>query len=150
MTDGRHTAALAGRGRAARTHPAGIPAGDDLLVPPGDDAAVLVGSERIIATTDTVVLGRDWLDAWSSGADIGHKVVAQNLADVAAMGGRPTGVLVTLVADPELSLEWVLDHVRGLAEACRGSRGGGARRRPVVGARRGRHGLGHRPRPTRR
>jgi len=95
-----------------------FPTGDDLLVPPGDDAAVLVGSERIIATTDTVVLGRDWLDAWSSGADIGHKVVAQNLADVAAMGGRPTGVLVTLVADPELSLEWVLDHGRGLAEAC--------------------------------
>src|SRR6478609_4200336 len=95
-----------------------FPTGDDLLVPPGDDAAVLVSSGRVIATTDTVVLGRDWLDAWSSGADIGHKVVAQNLADVAAMGGRPTGVLVTLVADPELSLEWVLDHVRGLAEAC--------------------------------
>ena len=101
----------------ARILPA-FPARDDLLVPPGDDAAVLVTSERIIATTDTVVLGRDWLDAWSSGADIGHKVVAQNLADVAAMGGRPTGVLVTLVADPELSLEWALDHVRGLAEAC--------------------------------
>ena len=101
----------------ARILPA-FPAGDGLLVPPGDDAAVLVTSERIIATTDTVVLGRDWLDAWSSGADIGHKVVAQNLADVAAMGGRPTGVLVTLVADPELSLEWALDHVQGLAEAC--------------------------------
>ena len=101
----------------ARILPA-IPGGRRPPRPPGDDAAVLVTSERIIATTDTVVLGRDWLDAWSSGADIGHKVVAQNLADVAAMGGRPTGVLVTLVADPELSLEWVLDHVRGLAEAC--------------------------------
>jgi thiamine-monophosphate kinase len=91
---------------------------DELLVAPGDDAAVLVTSERTIATTDTVVLGRDWLDAWSSGADVGHKVIAQNLADIAAMGGHPTGVLVTLVADPELSLEWVLDHVSGLAEAC--------------------------------
>lgn len=91
---------------------------DELLVAPGDDAAVLRTSERTIATTDTVVLGRDWLDAWSSGADVGHKVIAQNLADVAAMGGHPTGVLVTLVADPELSLEWVLDHVAGLAAAC--------------------------------
>ncbi|WP_425581137.1 thiamine-phosphate kinase [Terrabacter carboxydivorans] len=96
----------------------GFPVSDDLVVAPGDDAAVLRTTGRVIATTDTVVLGRDWLDAWSSGADIGHKVVAQNLADVAAMGGRPTGVLVTLVADPELSLEWVLDHVRGLSEAC--------------------------------
>ncbi|WP_256792844.1 thiamine-phosphate kinase [Terrabacter sp. Ter38] len=96
----------------------GFPGTDELLVAPGDDAAVLRTSERTIATTDTVVLGRDWLDVWSSGADIGHKVVAQNLADVAAMGGRPTGILVTLVADPDLSLEWVLDHVGGLAQAC--------------------------------
>lgn len=95
-----------------------FPAGADLLVAPGDDAAVIRTDDRTVATTDTVVLGRDWLDEWSSGADIGHKVVAQNLADVAAMGGTPTGVLVTLVADPELSLEWVVDHVRGLAQAC--------------------------------
>ena len=71
-----------------------------------------------VATTDTAVLGRDWLDAWSSGADIGHKVIVQNLADVAAMGGTPTGVLVTLVADPGLSLEWVLDHAAAWREAC--------------------------------
>ena len=86
----------------------------DLLVAPGDDAAVLRTSDQTVATTDTAVLGRDWLDAWSSGADIGHKVIMQNLADVAAMGGTPTGVLVTLVADPALSLEWVLDHAHGL------------------------------------
>jgi thiamine-monophosphate kinase len=91
----------------------------DLLVPPGDDAAVLRTTSETVATTDTAVLGRDWLDAWSSGADIGHKVVVQNLADVAAMGGVPTGVLVTLVADPGLSLEWVLDHTEGLGSACR-------------------------------
>src|SRR5829696_595973 len=94
-----------------------FPRASELLVAPGDDAAVLRTSDRTVATTDTVVLGRDWLDEWSSGADIGHKVVSQNLADIAAMGGRPTGVLLTLVADPDLSLEWVLDHVRGLAEA---------------------------------
>ncbi|WP_404387921.1 thiamine-phosphate kinase [Humibacillus xanthopallidus] len=90
----------------------------DLVVAPGDDAAVLLTSDQTVATTDTAVLGRDWLDAWSSGADIGHKVIVQNLADVAAMGGTPTGVLVTLVADPALSLEWVLDHARGLGLAC--------------------------------
>ncbi len=95
-----------------------FPRGEGLDVAPGDDAAVLRTTDRTIATTDTVVLGRDWLDAWSSGADIGHKVVAQNLADVAAMGGRSTGVLVTLVADPALSLEWALDLTRGIAEAC--------------------------------
>lgn len=92
-----------------------------VIVPPGDDAAVLATDGRTIVTTDTVVLGRDWLDAWSSGADIGHKVVAQNLADVAAMGGRPTGILVTLVADPLTSVEWVVDLAQGLAEASEGA-----------------------------
>ena len=96
-----------------------FPAAEALDVAPGDDAAVLRTTERTIATTDTVVLGRDWLDAWSSGSDIGQKVIAQNLADIAAMGGRPTGVLVTLVADPALALEWVLDLARGIADACR-------------------------------
>lgn len=91
---------------------------DDLVVAPGDDAAVLRTTGETVATTDTAVLGRDWLDAWSSGSDIGHKVIVQNLADVAAMGGTPTGVLVTLVADPGLSLEWVLDHAAGLGSAC--------------------------------
>ncbi|MCU1537581.1 MAG: thiamine-phosphate kinase [Humibacillus sp.] len=90
----------------------------DLLVPPGDDAALLRTSPLTVATTDTAVLGRDWLDAWSSGSDVGHKVVVQNLADVAAMGAVPTGVLLTLVADPALSLEWVLDHAAGLGAAC--------------------------------
>ena len=96
-----------------------FPRSENLLVAPGDDAAVLATTGRTVATTDTVVLGRDWLDAWSSGADIGHKVIAQNLADIAAMGAWPTGVLVTLVADPQLSLEWVLDYADGLAQACR-------------------------------
>ncbi|WP_347352259.1 thiamine-phosphate kinase [Intrasporangium sp.] len=91
---------------------------DWLAVPPGDDAAVLRTSGRTIATTDAMVLGRDWRDEWSSGADVGHKVIAQNLADVAAMGGRPTGVLLTLVADPQASIEWVLDLTRGIAAAC--------------------------------
>ncbi|MDN5794736.1 MAG: thiamine-phosphate kinase [Intrasporangium sp.] len=89
-----------------------------LVVPPGDDAAVLHTSDRTIATTDSMVLGRDWLDEWSSGADVGHKVIAQNLADIAAMGGRPTGVLLTLVIDPAVSIEWVTDLAKGVAGAC--------------------------------
>ncbi len=95
-----------------------FPQSADLIVPPGDDAAVLATHDRTIATTDTVVLGQDWLDDWSSGADIGHKVIAQNLADVAAMGGRPTGVLLTLVADPDISIEWVQDLAHGIGAAC--------------------------------
>jgi thiamine-monophosphate kinase len=118
LTEGTPLAGLDEEEILARVLPQ-FPLSEALLVPPGDDAAVLSTSDRTIATTDTVVLGRDWVDAWSSGADVGHKVIAQNLADVAAMGGRPTGVLVTLVVDPKVSIDWVLDHARGIGEACR-------------------------------
>ena len=85
-------------------------------VGPGDDAAV-VGAPggTVVATTDSMVRGRDWRDEWSSAHDVGVKVAAQNLADVAAMGALPTALLVSLVADPDLQVEWVVDLARGIA-----------------------------------
>ncbi|MGN6412359.1 thiamine-phosphate kinase [Flexivirga sp.] len=92
--------------------------GDDVLVGPGDDTALLrVRSGAALATTDTMVLGRDWLDEWSGGGDVGHKLVVQNVADIAAMGGRCTGLLVTLVADENTPLHWVADFTGAVADA---------------------------------
>ena len=85
-------------------------------VGPGDDAAV-VGAPggSVVATTDSMVRGRDWRDEWSSAHDVGVKLAAQNLADIAAMGAEPTALLVSLVADPELEVEWAVDLARGIA-----------------------------------
>ena len=97
-----------------------LPGGPGVLIGPGDDTAVLsTPGGSVLATTDAMVRGRDWLDEWSSGADVGAKTVAQNLADIAAMGGVPTGLLVTLIADPRTSLAWVRDFTAGLAQAAR-------------------------------
>ncbi len=105
-----------------------FPTADGVLVGPGDDAAIVAApSGSVIATTDSMLRGRDWRDDWSTGHDVGVKVVAQNLADVAAMGGVPTGLLVALAADPATPLGWVVDLARGIATA---ARSGGA---PVVG-----------------
>ena len=61
------------------------------LVGPGDDAAVLAApGERVVVTTDSLVHGPDFRLAWSSPYDLGFKAAAVNLADVAAMGARPT------------------------------------------------------------
>lgn len=91
---------------------------DRVLIGPGDDAALLqVRTGATLATTDTMVLNRDWRDEWSSGQDVGHKLVTQNVADIAAMGGRCTGLLVTLVADAATPLAWVRAFNDGLAEA---------------------------------
>ena len=85
-------------------------------VGPGDDAAVLAApSGTVVVTTDGMVRGRDWRDEWSTAHDVGVKVAAQNLADVAAMGAVPTGLLVSLVADPGLAVEWAVDLARGIA-----------------------------------
>lgn len=92
----------------------------DVVVGPGDDAAVLVApGGSVVLTTDTMVRGRDWRDDWSSPHEVGHKVVVQNLADIAAMGATPTGLLVALAADPATEVDWALGLAEGIAEAAR-------------------------------
>src|SRR5690349_19698348 len=96
-------------------------AGDSrLLVGPGDDAAVLATGAATVATTDSMVRGRDWLDEWSRAEDVAAKLLTQNLADVAAMGARSTAVLVSLVADPQTPVDWAVGFARALgAQAAR-------------------------------
>lgn len=89
-----------------------------VLVGPGDDAAVLaLAAPTLVATTDTMVLGTEWRDDWSTGFDVGYKSCVQNVADIAAMGAVPTALLVCLVADPDTPMAWLVDFTRGLAEA---------------------------------
>jgi thiamine-monophosphate kinase len=95
-----------------------LPGGPGVLIGPGDDAALLTTPDgSVLATTDAMVRGRDWLDEWSTAADVGAKSVAQNIADIAAMGGVPSGLLVTLIADPRTSVAWVRDFTAGLSQA---------------------------------
>lgn len=96
---------------------AGLPSGA-VAVGPGDDTALLtVRRGAVLATTDSMVRGTDWLDEWSQAGDVGTKVVTQNLADLAAMGGTGTGLLVSLVADPSLPLAWARELAEGVASA---------------------------------
>jgi thiamine-monophosphate kinase len=87
-----------------------------LIIGPGDDAAVVACSGAVIVTTDSMIRGRDWLDEWSSAADVGAKLLTQNLADVAAMGGVGTSVLVTLVAEPATPAAWARAFAQSLGE----------------------------------
>lgn len=85
------------------------------LVGPGDDAAVLrLGDGLLIASTDLLVDGRHFRRDWASATDIGHRAAAANLADIAAMGGLPTGLLVGLALPGELPIAWIDDLYEGL------------------------------------
>jgi thiamine-monophosphate kinase len=91
----------------------------DVLLGPGDDAAVVAAPDsRVVATSDVLVEGRHFRRDWSSALEIGRKAAAQNLADVVAMGARPTALLLGLAAPPDLPAQWVLDLADGLAQEC--------------------------------
>ena len=88
-------------------------------VGPGDDAAVLRTPDgRVVATTDVLVEGRHFRRDWSSAEDIGHKAAAANLADVAAMGGVTTALLVGLACPANTQTAWLEGVAAGLAEEC--------------------------------
>ncbi|GAA1522013.1 thiamine-phosphate kinase [Nocardioides humi] len=93
--------------------------GEDVLLGPGDDAAVVrVRKGHVVVSTDVMVEGRHFRRDWAEAADVGHRAAAQNLSDVNAMGGRAQWLTVGLAAPADLPARWALDFTRGFAEEC--------------------------------
>lgn len=88
----------------------------DVVVGPGDDAAVLAVPEghELVLTTDTLVASHHF-PADTDAADIGWKAAAANLSDLAAMGAE-VGWLTVAVTLAEPDEAWLSAFVRGLAE----------------------------------
>jgi thiamine-monophosphate kinase len=93
----------------------------DVLVGPGDDAAVIAPGRntRLVVTTDALVEGVHFSRAWSSPRDIGHKALAVNLSDLAAMGARPRWALVSLAIADTWSVSEIDELVDGLSAVAR-------------------------------
>jgi len=81
----------------------------------GDDAAVMdvPPSARLVACTDSLVEGVHF-PVGASPAAIGHKALAVNLSDLAAMGADPAWFLLSLTA-PHSEPEWLDAFARGMA-----------------------------------
>jgi len=93
--------------------------GEQVLVGPGDDAAVLrIRNGHVVVSTDLLVEGRHFRRDWVSAEDIGHRAAAANLSDINAMGGRAHSLTIGLAAPRDLPAQWALDFARGFADEC--------------------------------
>lgn len=100
---------------ANRSYPASVELG------PGDDAAVLAAPDgRVVVSTDMLVQDRHFRFDWSTPHDVGRKAIAQNAADIEAMGARVTGFVVSLGAPMDTRARRLFELVDGMwAEAGR-------------------------------
>ena len=92
---------------------------DYAVVGSGDDSAVINSADgRFVVTTDTMIEGHDFRLDWSTGFDLGWKAVATNVSDVAAMGARPTSLVVAIAVPGSTPITFLEDFADGLKAAC--------------------------------
>jgi len=89
-----------------------------LLVPPGDDCAVVApGVEPLALTTDALLEDVHFRRTWLSPAEIGRRAIVVNLSDLAAMGARPAWTLVAVAAPTDLDASYLDELLDGCAAA---------------------------------
>ena len=85
----------------------------------GDDAAVLSFAGPVLATCDIQVEGVHFTWDLCTAEDVGWRAVAVNLSDIAAMGGTPRFILISMALQPTTSVARVEEMYRGIAEIAR-------------------------------
>ncbi len=94
---------------------------DRILLGAGDDAAVLAPLDgKPVITVDTMSQGVHFDLAYTSPADLGHRLFAANLSDIAAMGAKPVAAVVSLALPgdtPVSFVEGLYDGFRELSES---------------------------------
>jgi thiamine-monophosphate kinase len=102
--------AFARRIRRAGAQPRGV------VVGVGDDAAVLRPNARedLVVTTDSLVEGVHFERRWLYGVNLGRRLAAVNLSDVAAMGAQPRFALVAFAIPRGTPQSFVEDIERGV------------------------------------
>lgn len=94
----------------------------DVIVGIGDDTAVLAqeGNEYLLATVDSHVENIHYLPYLNTPRQLGRRILAVNISDIAAMGGYPQFALVSVSLPPHTTIQWFEELYRGIrAEADR-------------------------------
>ncbi len=96
---------------------ADLPPAPGVIVGPGDDTAVVFSADGLVAVTcDLLVEGTHFRRDWSTPIDIGRRAAAASLADVAAMGGVATSLVVGFGAPGDLPAAWAVSCASGIRE----------------------------------
>lgn len=102
------------RDRAARRLGDGFHGGIGI----GDDCAVIPvrrGYEALV-TTDFTLENVHFKRAWHPPESVGHRCLTRGLSDIAAMGGEPLAVFLSLALPRDLPQNWVNGFLRGLLQ----------------------------------
>ena len=100
----------------ARAASGGRPRPRPVVLGIGDDAALLRARRDATwaVTTDAHVEGVHFRWPEQGPRDLGRRIAAANLSDLAAMGAAPAALTLSLAAPPDLELRTLLGVVRGL------------------------------------
>jgi thiamine-monophosphate kinase len=81
----------------------------NVVVGIGDDAAVIRSgaAQKLILTTDIQVENIHFKRKWFTGHELGWRLAAVNLSDIAAMGGKPAYALLSLAVPGDVSTDYV-------------------------------------------
>jgi thiamine-monophosphate kinase len=88
----------------------------NVIIGIGDDTAVVKkpSNKYILMTTDTIVEDVHFSLRWSTFYELGWKILAVNISDIAAMGGIPKYALVTLGLKKNISVENINKFYSGI------------------------------------
>ncbi|MBC8283865.1 MAG: thiamine-phosphate kinase [Nitrospinae bacterium] len=92
----------------------------DTVLPLGDDCAVYSGSpsKYQLVSTDALVENIHFKFSTISPEQLGQKAIAVNISDIAAMGGIPTRVLITLGISKKVSTSFLDKLYKGIHKTC--------------------------------
>jgi len=85
-----------------------LPSSRSSLIGNGDDCAVMdTGNRSVLLATDMLLDGTHFWAERIQPELLGRKAVAVNFSDIAAMGGTPTGIFISLAIPNECNTDWL-------------------------------------------
>jgi thiamine-monophosphate kinase len=86
----------------------------------GDDCAIIPVNNKhaLLITTDMLIEGQHFIKNRITPYELGYKSIAVNLSDIAAMGGTPEYVFLSVGIPQSTEIKWLDEFFRGIKDLC--------------------------------